>query len=58
MGKNEILLNTMHCDNDLCDERFYVDLEKENQPAFCPYCGQNYLSDSDVLVAESIRTRK
>lgn len=48
------LINTWHCDEENCDGIFYTDLNSEQIPAFCPYCGENYLSDSKILEAKPL----
>lgn len=48
----ELLLNTWHCDE--CEYVFYVDLEVDKLPDYCPNCKSFRLSDSKVLEAKQL----
>lgn len=48
----EHLINTWHCDEDTCNKTFYTDLGE--MPESCPFCGNEFISDSKVLKAEPI----
>lgn len=54
----EHLINTWHCESDGCEKTFYADLEVSEYPAFCPFCGDNYLADSKILVAQPLSSNK
>lgn len=49
----EHLINQWHCDDDECNKVFYTDLD--DMPESCPFCNNEFISDSKVLKTESLR---
>jgi len=48
----EHLINQWHCDDDDCNKIFYTDLDV--MPESCPFCNNEYISDSKVLKTEPL----